>query len=112
MLLSDVMKVFKHPDIKVALSSGKRVDYIIARKLIIPVNKENALKSGIVPEKFADRIPDSIVLEIPAGKSYLTKPELFMLDLLDNYEWDRPLHMLNQGGDLDIGLKEYLMYDG
>ena len=112
MLLSDVMKVFKHPDIKIALSSGKRVDYIIARKLVIPVNKENALKSGIVPEKYADMIPDSIVMEIPAGKNYLTKPELFMLDLLDNYEWDRPLHMLNQGGDLDIGIKDYLMYDG
>ena len=110
--IKDVMDVFKHPDIKLPLASGKRVDYIISRKMTIPVNKENALKSGIVPEKYADLIPESITLEIPAGKSYLTKPELFMLDLLSNYEWDRPIHMLSQGGDLDIGIKEYLMYDG
>jgi hypothetical protein len=76
------------------------------------VNKENALRSGIVSEKFADAIPDSIVLEIPKEKEYLTKPELFMLDLLSNYQWDRPLHLLNQGGDLNIGIKDYLMFEG
>ena len=112
MLLSDAMTVFKHPDVKVQVSSGKKVDYFISRKLIVPVNKENAIRSGIVSPKFADAVPDSIVLEIPADKDYLSKPELFMLDLLSNYQWDRPLHVLNQGGDLDIGIKDYLMYEG
>ena len=112
MLLSDAMTVFKHPDVKVQVSSGKKVDYFISRKLIIPVNKENAIRSGIVSPKFADAVPDSIILEIPANKDYLSKPELFMLDLLSNYQWDRPLHVLNQGGDLDIGIKDYLMYEG
>ena len=112
MLLSDAMTVFKHPDVKVQVASGKKVDYFISRKLIIPVNKENAIRSGIVSPKFADAVPDSIILEIPANKDYLSKPELFMLDLLSNYQWDRPLHVLNQGGDLDIGIKDYLMYEG
>ena len=112
MLLSDVMAVFKHPDVKVTLQSGKKVDYIMSRKLIVPVNKENALKSGIVSPKFADAIPDQILLEIPEDKDYLTKPELFLLDFLSNYQWDRPLHMLNQGGDLNVGIKDYLMYEG
>ena len=112
MNIKDVMDIFKHPDIKLSLSGGRKVDFIISRKLIIPVNKENALRSGIVPEKFADEIQDQIVLEIPASKNYLSKPELFMLDLLSNYQWDRPIHMLNQGGDLDLGLRDYLMFDG
>ena len=112
MLLSDAMKIFKHPEIKVALSSGKKVDYIPARKLIIPVNKENCLKYGIVPASFADEIPEAIMIEIPKEKSYLSKPELFLLDLLSNYNWDRPLSMLNMGGDLNVGVKDYLMFDG
>ncbi len=112
MLLSDAIKIFKHPDIKVALSSGRKVDFMPARKLIVPVNKENALKSGIVPASLADKIQDTIVLEIPESKGYLTKPELFTLDLLSSYEWDRPIHVLSQGGDLDIGIKDYLMHDG
>ena len=112
MLLSDAMAVFKSPKAKVTLSSGRQVDFIPATKFIIPVDKANCLKYGIVSEKFADEIPDSIVLELPAGKSYLSKPELFMLDLLSNYKWDRPLSLLSQGGDLNVGIKDYLMYDG
>ena len=57
-------------------------------------------------------ISEYIVLEIPKDKTGLTKPELFLLDFLSNYKWDRPLSMLNQGGDLNIGIKDYLMYDG
>ncbi len=112
MLLSDVMAVFKDPKKTIPLKSGRNLDYICARKLVIPVNKENCLKYGIVPEMFASQIPDQITLTISSGKEYLTKPEIFMLDLLSNYQWDRPISMLNMGGDLNIGLKEYLMHDG
>ena len=111
-LLSDVMRIFKHPEAKLPLTGGKMVDYIMSRKFIIPVNKENVLKYGILDEKYADMIPDQITLTIPKDKSYLTKPELFMLDLLSNYQWDRPLNLLSMGGDINIGLKDYLMYEG
>ncbi len=110
--LSDVMEVFKHPKAKIALTSGKMVDYIVSHKFSIPVNKENVLKYGILDEKYADRIPDEIVLTIPKDKNYLTKPELFMLDLLSNYQWDRPINLLSMGGDINIGLKDYLQYEG
>ena len=110
--LSDVMKVFRHPDAKLPLTSGKKVDYIMSRKFSIPVNKENVIKYGILDEKYADMIPDEIVLSIPQNKDYLTKQELFMLDLLSNYNWDRPLHLLSMGGDINVGIKDYLMYEG
>ena len=112
MLLSDVMDIFKDPRMKVPLEDGTKLDFICARNLVIPVNKENCLKHGIVPAQFADEIPDSIMLTISKDKNYITKPELFMLDLLSNYDWDRPLHVLNMGGDLNIGIKDYLMFDG
>ena len=110
--IDDVMRVFKHPRAKVELTSGKMVDYIMSRKISVPVNKENVLKYGILDEKYADQIPDEIVLEMPQSKTFITKPELFLLDLLSNYEWDRPINMLSMGGDLDIGQKSYLMYEG
>ena len=112
MLIKDVMDVFKDPKMKVELTSRRKVDFICARKIVIPVNKENCLKSGIVPEAFADEIPETITLTMSEDKNYITKPELFMLDLLSNYQWDRPLNLLNMGGDLNIGIKDYLMYDG
>ena len=114
MLIKDVMDIFKNQDpaYKVPLSSGRKVDFICARKIVIPVNKENCLKYGIVPESLADEIPEYITLTMSEDKNYITKPELFMLDLLSGYQWDRPLNLLNMGGDLNIGLKDYLMYDG
>ena len=111
-LLSDVMRVFKHPEAKLPLTSGKMVDYIMSRKFIIPVNKENVIKYGILDKKYEDMIPESITLTIPEGKDYLTKPELFLLDLLSNYQWDRPINLLSMGGDINIGIKDYLMYEG
>ena len=111
-LLSDVMRVFKHPEAKIPLTSGRQVDYIMSRQLVVPVNKENVIKYGILDEKYEDQIPEYIVLTIPEDKDYLTKPEIFMLDLLSTYQWDRPINLLSMGGDINIGLKEYLMYDG
>ena len=110
--ISTVMDVFKHPDAKLPLQSGRKVDYICSRKISIPVNKENVLKSGILGPEYADQILDEIVLTIPSGKDMMTKPELFLLDLLAGYQWDRPINMLSQGGDLNIGIKDYLMYEG
>ena len=110
--LADVMKVFRHPDAKLPLTNGKYADYIVSRKFSIPVNKENVIKYGILDEKYADMIPSEIVLSIPEDRDAITKPELFLLDLLSNYRWDRPLNFLSAGGDLNVGIKDYLMYDG
>ena len=110
--LADVMKVFRHPDAKIPLTSGRYVNYLASRKFSIPVNKENVIKYGILDERFADMIPSEIILEVPEDKNGVTKPELFFLDLLSTYEWDRPLNFLSAGGDIQIGIKDYLMFDG
>jgi len=110
--ISEVVKVFKHPDAKIALEDGSRVDYIVSRKMSVPVDRENVIKYGILPESLKDSIPDQIVLEIPKGRNYITKQELFFIDLLSTYKWDRKLSFLSNGGDINMGIKDYLMYDG
>lgn len=110
--ISDVMRVFKHPDAKLQLTSGMKADYIVSRRISVPVNKENVLKYGILDQKYASQIPDEIILTISKDKTIITKQELFILDLLAGYKWDRPLHFLGMGGDINIGIKEYLMFEG
>ena len=111
-LAKEAIDIFKNPKIRIAMSDGKDHDYLPARKLIIPVNKENVIKNGIVAEKDYGKILDSLVLEIPEGKGSLDKVELIILDILAHYNWDRPIYMAQRGGDLQIGLKDYLQYDG
>ena len=110
--LKDMMALVASGKCTLDMGDGTRMEYIPARKFSIPVNKENVIKYGILDEKYEDRIPEEIVLSIPGNKQYITKPELFLLDLLSSYEWDRPINMLSMGGDLNIGQKEYLMYEG
>lgn len=111
-LAKEAIDIFKNPKIRVPMSDGKDHDYFPARKLIVPVNKENVIKNGIVAEKDYDKILDSLVLEIPEGKGSLDKVELIMLDILAHYNWERPIYLAQRGGDLNIGLKDYLQYDG
>ena len=110
--LKEVMDEFGKGMYKLEMEDGTEMEYIPVRKFSIPVNKENILKYGILAEKYADMIPEEIVLTIPQSKFYITKPELFMLDLLSNYKWDRPINLLSMGGDINIGIKDYLMYEG
>ena len=112
MSISDVMTLFRHPQVKAPMSSGRKVDYIASRRISVPVNRENVIKSGILDSKYESQIPDSIILNISKDKDYITKPELFMLDLLSNYQWDRPICLLSMGGYLNIGIKEYFEYNG
>ena len=109
--VEEVIRRFKDPKDKyLSRFDGQMVDYIAARKISVPVNVENVRK--YILKDYEGEIPDRIVLTISKDKNYITKPELFMLDLLSRYQWDRPLHLLSMGGDLNMGIKEYLEYEG
>lgn len=85
---------------------------IASHRLLLPVNKENVKKYGIVAEEDYDKIVDTVELVIPASKNRLKKDELMVLDMLSNYEWDRPIYFNTQCGEQNIGIKDYLQFDG
>jgi Protein of unknown function (DUF2723). len=109
-LLKQAIDIFKNPKITVPLSDGKSHNYIAANKLLVPVNKENVRKYNIVSEKDMDKVLDT--LEFTLTASSLNKTELILLDIISNYNWDRPIYILQRGGDVNIGIKDYLQYDG
>ncbi|MBQ0077631.1 MAG: DUF2723 domain-containing protein [Bacteroidales bacterium] len=112
MSIADAVAVFRNQKEKVGLSSGRKVDYWPSRTMTIPVDKANVLASGLVPERFADRIPDTITFTMSPDKDFLTKPELFFFDLMASYDWSRPVHMLNMGGEINVGQKDFLEFVG
>lgn len=96
---AEVIDVFKNPAIKMPNpylgEKGGMVNYLAARKLIIPT------PNGM----------DSVVLTIPDDKTYLTKDEMIILDMLAYYDWKRPIYFLGAGA-LNIGVKEWLQMEG
>ena len=111
-LLRDAIQLFNDPRVKVNYY-GREESYVPASRLLIPVNKENVIKNRIVPEEDYDKILDTLCLEIPLDRdNLLEKPELMILDMLANYDWERPVYFMTQGGSLDIGIEDYLQFDG
>ncbi len=109
--LKAIIDLISNPDAKIKAENGKIYSFFASRKLQIPVNKENAIACGIVSASDT-AIVDTIQLNIPEGKNTLTKAEMMILDLLANYKWDRPIYFVAMGGDLELGLTDYLEYDG
>ncbi|MCF7559283.1 DUF2723 domain-containing protein [Sabulilitoribacter multivorans] len=99
-------------DLSQVRSQDLNATYMPTPYLRIPVNKENALKSGIVKQKDADIIVPYIDIEVTGGALY--KNRLLMLDIVANNEWKRPIYFTGGsfGDDDYIWMKDYLQLDG
>lgn len=99
-------------DISQVRRQDLNANYLPTRHLRIPVNKENALKSGIVKPKDANKIVPYIDLTITGNALY--KNRLLMLDIVANNDWKRPIYFTGGsfGDDDYIWMKDYLQLDG
>jgi hypothetical protein len=86
--------------------------YYPNRKIRIPVNKENVLKSGIVSLKDSDKIVPYIDIDLP--ESAILKNQMMMLDIVANNDWKRPIYFT--GGSFSdseyLWMKKYLQLEG
>lgn len=106
-LASDAISVFRNP--KYTLQDGK-TDFIPAKTLLIPVNKENVIKYGIVAPKDYHKIVDTVTLTIEGDR--FGKTDLILLDILAHYNWDRPIYSVVMNADVDLGLESWMQYEG
>lgn len=99
------------PNTKVKLSNGEEIVFYPTKKIRIPVEKENVLKSGIVKEKDSALIVPYIDIEIG---NQIPKNRLMMLDIIANNDWKRPIYFT--GGSYNkeeyIWMKDYLQLEG
>jgi hypothetical protein len=89
---------------------GKFYDYIPTRKVLLPVNKENAVACGIVRPEEAHLMVDTIEFTLP--DRMIDKTQLALLDLLANFDWSRPLAFTTHKHLRDIGLGDWMQADG
>ncbi|MDO4758475.1 MAG: DUF2723 domain-containing protein [Rikenellaceae bacterium] len=110
--IREVMEFIRNDDpaSQIKLIDGSYADYIPTKRLAIPVNKENAIASGIVAEKDRDQMVDTVYVELK--KSSIDKNQLMLLDLLANFEWKRPIYLTQVYILQDFGLMDYLQFDG
>ncbi|MEE6126791.1 DUF2723 domain-containing protein [Chryseobacterium arthrosphaerae] len=91
----------------------EKYNIIPVNKFILPVNKENAVKAGIIKKEDLPVTVDHITISYEANTLY--KSNLMMLDMLANFDWKRPVNF-SSGGMYDseniFYLDDYLQFDG
>ena len=99
-------------DLSDVRSQDANATYLPTPHLRIPVNKENAIRFGIVKPEDVDKIVPHIDIKISGGALY--KNRLLMLDIVANNEWKRPIYFTGGsfGDDDYIWMKDYLQLDG
>lgn len=86
-------------------------EIIPAKKIAIPVNKENALRSGIVAQKDAHLMVDTIYIEI--SDNAISRSDYILLDMIGTSDWSRPIYVTQASESLrKFGLDNYLQQDG
>lgn len=102
--IQEVMQVVNSdaPATKVYTQDGDAYDYVPARRIAVPVNKENVLKSGIVKPEDAHLIEDTIWVTIKDQSIGLG--EMVLLDMIATSDWTRPLNFTSASYIMDLGL--------
>ena len=70
---------------------GSKANIFPARNFTLSVNKENALKAGIIDNQELERCPNEITISY-SGIDRISREEIMMLDILSNFNWERGLY--------------------
>jgi len=91
--LSEAMNFLGSDDkrTKVQVVSGEMMDFLPSRSFHITVDKDKVLKSGTVKSEDAALIVDSVKFRIT--KSYITKSEMAILNIIAANNWERPIYI-------------------
>ncbi len=105
--IQEVMSVVRSddPSTKIHSQRGDSYDFVPSRRIAVPVNKENVLKSGIVAEKDAHLIEDTIYINLPGSSVEIG--DMILMDIIANSDWTRPLYFTSAAGVNGLGLISY-----
>ncbi|MBT6965683.1 MAG: DUF2723 domain-containing protein [Flavobacteriales bacterium] len=93
---------------KLNTSAGLR-NYCPTKKLKLTVNKKIA--KTFVPEEYQNRIVDEVKFKLKGNGVF--KNKLLVLDILANFNWERPIYFaITVGRDNFMGLENYFQLEG
>ena len=96
---------------KARMGNNKEMNYSPTKLYSLKVDTQKVLSNGTVPPERAKDVLSEINWSIT--KNYLLKKDILMLDLLANFNWDRPVYFaITTGDDAYLGLKDYFQLEG
>jgi hypothetical protein len=89
---------------------GDEVTVVPTNNLILPVDSAKVIDNSTVSKKYADQIEKEINWKVKAGQRL--KGHLVELDILANFNWDRPIYFVAGGNDEALNLEDYFQLEG
>lgn len=101
--LKEAMAFVRDDKNLIAFNAQRMVRIFPSSGFILPVNKENAVKSGVITADQKKNCLDAIRFNFEARG--LTREQVMMLDILANNDWKRGIYFSSPGGsDVSIAL--------
>lgn len=110
--LKDLIKFVSsdNPNTKFQSQIGN-LEYFPTKKFLIPVDREKVLNNGTVPKELADRVAPAVAWRL--DRQGIQKNHLMVLDLLANFDWDRPVYFaMSIGNENFLDLQPYFQLEG
>ena len=111
--LYDVMKNVvgsEDPAFKVALTGGESINYLPARRFILPVDEQLVRSNGTVNKD--DSVISQVPVVIPENKNTLLKNDLAILNIIAANKWKRPICFTAPYTASELGFENFVRKDG
>ncbi len=90
---------------------GKPLDYLPTKSFYIPVDSASVMREKVITVKDTARLAKNIKWTI--NRSYLTKADLMVLDLIAHNNWKRPIYFaVTTGAEAYLGMEDYFQLEG
>jgi hypothetical protein len=95
---------------KYTTPTGEIISYLPSNSFKLKVDSLAVLKNHIISENLSAQMVKN--LEWTVKRSYLTKSDLILLDILSNNKWERPVYFTSIGHEGCLDLDNYLQLEG
>jgi hypothetical protein len=112
-VLKDVMDFIASEDPRAFIEAqdGEKMNYIPGQKIAIMIDSAKVVNSGQMRKDRIDSLESAIVFDL--DRKYITKSDMMVLDLLANFNWDRPVYFASSVGTENyMNLQNYFQLEG
>lgn len=111
--LGDLMAVMtsENPNDKVQMSGGSFMNFLPTKRLKLTIDSQVLVNTHTIPESDRDKLETA--MEWTFNKSYASKGDLAVFDILVHNNWKRPIYFATAvSDDTYMGLDKYLYMEG
>ena len=84
-----------------------------SKNLYIPIDKERMIRNGLMTQKDTAKMVDNILLRFSKNKSYISKDDLAVMDVIASNIHDRPIYFaVTCKNEKLLGLNDYMQMEG